>query len=221
MSDFKRSPSKVWWASDFLDRREEVSGSPGSQDSGFSDTETPPLQIQKTTTNKPENLSINYQEKSTPEKSRLGADFPRKSLFAKHSPKVSRNLFNAKRCVKDALNHQYAKDVEDKTRSSERVESGRSLEEEVLRASRSLPTREEAKRAEFFNRSAPAVLEEVREDEAECADFSLSSDCESELECLFNGGLDSPKHTSTPKNLVSRMRGARRGGSSWGGHEDR
>ncbi|KAJ3664634.1 hypothetical protein Zmor_000187 [Zophobas morio] len=219
MSDFKRSPSKVWWASDFLDRREEVSGSPGSQDSGFSDTETPPLQIQKTTTNKPENLSINYQEKSTPEKSRL--DFPRKSLFAKHSPKVSRNLFNAKRCVKDALNHQYAKDVEDKTRSSERVESGRSLEEEVLRASRSLPTREEAKRAEFFNRSAPAVLEEVREDEAECADFSLSSDCESELECLFNGGLDSPKHTSTPKNLVSRMRGARRGGSSWGGHEDR
>ncbi|XP_030747717.1 protein inscuteable homolog isoform X2 [Sitophilus oryzae] len=38
---FKRSPSKVWWGSESLEFR-EVSASPGSQDSGFSDTETSP-----------------------------------------------------------------------------------------------------------------------------------------------------------------------------------
>lgn len=39
--NFKRSPSKVWWGSESLEFR-EVSSSPGSQDSGFSDTESSP-----------------------------------------------------------------------------------------------------------------------------------------------------------------------------------
>uniref|UniRef100_A0AAR5PQT4 Protein inscuteable homologue C-terminal domain-containing protein n=3 Tax=Dendroctonus ponderosae TaxID=77166 RepID=A0AAR5PQT4_DENPD len=39
--NFKRSPSKVWWGSESVEFR-EVSSSPGSQDSGFSDTESSP-----------------------------------------------------------------------------------------------------------------------------------------------------------------------------------
>ncbi|XP_066142000.1 protein inscuteable homolog isoform X1 [Euwallacea fornicatus] len=43
---FKRSPSKVWWGSETLEFR-EVSSSPGSQDSGFSDTEGSPRNSKK------------------------------------------------------------------------------------------------------------------------------------------------------------------------------
>nr|CAI5844308.1 unnamed protein product [Callosobruchus analis] len=41
MSGFKRSPSKFSWDSEFLELR-DTCASPGSQDSGFSDTETHP-----------------------------------------------------------------------------------------------------------------------------------------------------------------------------------
>lgn len=185
MSDFKRSPSKVWWASESLQWR-EISGSPGSQDSGFSDTETSPQlqnpknvaeQISKDLGNRAENLSSNYQEKSTPDKT---------PLYTKNSPRVSRNLFNTKdkRCVKDVVNHQYSKDVVRKVKSfSEYCGNGYT----------------------FLNRSAPAVLEEIKdEEESFNGNHSLSSDCESELECLFNGALESPKHTSTPKMRHTR-----------------
>ncbi|XP_050303501.1 protein inscuteable homolog isoform X2 [Anthonomus grandis grandis] len=43
---FKRSPSKVWWGSESLEFR-EVTSSPGSQDSGFSDAEGSPQHTDK------------------------------------------------------------------------------------------------------------------------------------------------------------------------------
>lgn len=43
MSGFKRSPSKVWWTEENPSwRHRSASASPGSQDSGFSDTEASP-----------------------------------------------------------------------------------------------------------------------------------------------------------------------------------
>jgi hypothetical protein len=235
MSEFKRSPSKVWWASESLEWR-EVSESPGSQDSGFSDTETsPPVQVQESKNaavqklsqelckntpsgNKPENLSINYQEKTTPDKNiKLNSS----RLYAKHSPKVSRNLFSStrdKKSVKDAFNHQYSKSAKDTTHSSSSSEiacnesySCVTPSFEILRASRSLPLVQKSRKA-VLNKSAPAVLTEVRDDEEISfnGNHSLSSDCESELECLFNGALESPKHTSTPKtSSMSKMRHSR------------
>ncbi|EEZ98754.1 hypothetical protein TcasGA2_TC001318 [Tribolium castaneum] len=186
MSDFKRSPSKVWWASESLEWR-EISGSPGSQDSGFSDTETsPPIpknvaeQIAKNSDcSKAGNLSSNYQEKTTPDKS-----IKQSPLYTKNSPRVSRNLFKD---VKDVVKHQYSKEVA--CLSPRKV---RSFSEELPGRSYGL-----------LNRSAPAVLEEIK-DEEESLSNSLSSDCESELECLFNGALESPKHTSTPKMKQTR-----------------
>ncbi|XP_044259470.1 protein inscuteable homolog isoform X2 [Tribolium madens] len=193
MSDFKRSPSKVWWASESLEWR-EISGSPGSQDSGFSDTETsPPIpknvaeQISKDLdSNKAGNLSSNYQEKTTPDKS-----IKQSPLYTKNSPRVSRNLFNTKdkRCVKDVVNNQYSKEVA--CLSPRKV---RSFSEELHGRSYGV-----------LNRSAPAVLEKITdEEETFNGNNSLSSDCESELECLFNGALESPKHTSTPKMRQTR-----------------
>lgn len=41
MGEFHRSPSKVWWPDEYSWAR-NISASPGSQDSGFSDTETSP-----------------------------------------------------------------------------------------------------------------------------------------------------------------------------------
>lgn len=271
MSEFKRSPSKVWWGNDSLEWR-EVSSSPGSQDSGFSDTETSPqLQQQpkqdrqeapkksispttqkipkdifKESSTEQQNLSINIKEKITPEKIKINNDRLIKSegkpncteirveinvintepikrhRYTKHSPKVSRNLFSVRQCKELKNNsietHQYSKYVsrEDVTRNlhtseeatiddsySVYTDKNKDTTTENL-TTRSLPvinsdfeTDEEVKKQ---SESAPGVLENVREYEGITSfNNSLSSDCESELECLFNGDLESPKYTSTPK----------------------
>ncbi|KAK9884619.1 hypothetical protein WA026_007459 [Henosepilachna vigintioctopunctata] len=86
MGEFKRSPSKVWWGNDSDLEWRTSSSSPGSQDSGFSDSEIHqnaendetakgtlaqriPKNIFKDLSNNNElNLSSNYKEKLTPNK---------------------------------------------------------------------------------------------------------------------------------------------------------
>lgn len=78
MSEFKRSPSKVWWMEDNTTWRLQSSASPGSQDSGFSDTEIAPAQknlllrdISKDASNdssKTKNSNEQYKEKSLTDK---------------------------------------------------------------------------------------------------------------------------------------------------------
>lgn len=255
MTEFKRSPSKVWWGSESTEWR-EISTSPGSQDSGFSDTETSPnLQQQNTknntstpkkeapaqripkdifkeltTENLKQNLSCNFKEKSTPEKDNLvkrlvhtekkpkihdkdmelmKTDPVRKPRYVKNSPKVSRNLFTSNK-MKTCTN-QYSDDVPGTNtylNTSEEVTVDDSYsyktdktEDSFEYTTKSLPLRSISEKFSIDeqSKSAPAVLERVREDEGVASyNNSLSSDCESELECLFNG-VESPKHTSTPK----------------------
>ncbi|KAJ8921521.1 hypothetical protein NQ315_003139 [Exocentrus adspersus] len=249
MSGFKRSSSKVWWASDSLEWR-EISSSPGSQDSGFSDTETSPHIQAKNTNNtidtpknrspaqripkeifkklsSEQNLSVNYKEKATPEKERItperlvktetkdlvkseacsNTDPVRKHRYTKHSPKVSRNLFNTSTKEKECRNaietHQYSKEqTSASVLNTSNEDDSKSSDQDSFEyaRTRSLPSRSTPKNPVVrLNRSAPAVLEEVREDEdVTNSSNSLASDCDSELECLFNGG-ESPRHTSTPK----------------------
>lgn len=270
MSEFKRSPSKVWWGNDNLEWR-EVSSSPGSQDSGFSDSENSPHSntVNKKTPNTPkkspvqripkdifkeltssqakQNLAANYKEKSTPEKTKLNGDrliksdvkttpkrftenLPcntepvRKHRYTKNSPKVSRSLFNSKHkeCKNLLETHQYAKEVHatlntypnssvDATFAdsySYNSDNSKTTDEESeIHSTKSLPVISEQENSFRFNKTAPAVLENLRDyEEVTRFNTSLSSDCESELECLFENGLDSPKHTSTPKvGLVGRM----------------
>ncbi|CAH1100811.1 unnamed protein product [Psylliodes chrysocephalus] len=271
-SDFKRSPSKVWWGSEMEWR--EVSTSPGSQDSGFSDTETSPnLQQQnqnaKTETPKKEspsqripkdifkalatesskqNLSCNFKEKSTPEKDNLvvkrstqtevkvvskdreseltKSEPVRKSRYVKNSPKVSRNLFTSNSKIKSGTPNQYSENVQDantflNTSEEVTVDDSYSYRTHETLDSFEYTTQSQPalKHPEDFSldeisKSAPAILEPAREfrDKSEYEavtsfNNSLSSDCESELECLFNGRLESPKHTSTPKpDAVEAMR---------------
>ncbi|KAL3276534.1 hypothetical protein HHI36_011909 [Cryptolaemus montrouzieri] len=89
MGEFKRSPSKVWWGNDSEHNWRTSSSSPGSQDSGFSDSEMNhnienrledtakgtlaqriPKDIFKELSNANHelNLSSNYKEKTTPNK---------------------------------------------------------------------------------------------------------------------------------------------------------
>ncbi|RZC42648.1 inscuteable -like protein, partial [Asbolus verrucosus] len=241
MSNFKRSPSKMWWISESVEWR-EVSESPGSQDSGFSDTEvSPTLRIKENKTvvqkisrdifkeptveDKAENLSVNYQEKTTPNKdikSQINTESPR--IYTKNSPKVSRNLFNIrdKKSVKDVFSHQYSKDVTKDTThlytSSSEITCSHGYScvtdenYEILKTSHIPARTKNTKECTFLNRSAPAVLRDVKDDEeiSFSGNHSLSSDCESELECLFSGALESPKHTSTPKaSALNKMRHTR------------
>lgn len=141
----------------------------------------------------------------------------RKHRYTKYSPKVSRNLFSSKQkeCGNVTDAHQYSRQQRGGTTHSSSLSTGggdapvddsrswRSSDTpdsyESRPATRSLPPVSAAKFAATANVSAPAVLEDSREEENGAAfNSSLSSDCESELECLFNGA-DSPKHTSTPK----------------------
>lgn len=88
MSEFQRSPSKVWWMNSVDGNRSSLrsaSASPGSQDSGFSDTESSPSgasnqhgsssqnrkEPSKNTDEKEDskNLTSNIKEKHTPKKS--------------------------------------------------------------------------------------------------------------------------------------------------------
>ncbi|KAJ8960487.1 hypothetical protein NQ318_013771 [Aromia moschata] len=260
MSGFKRSPSKVWWGSDDTPEYRENSSSPGSQDSGFSDTETsphlrannanasatpkktPPAQripkdIFKELSSEgvKQNLSTSYSEKTTPEKTKIGGERlakseakaspkreavsvpctepPRRHRFAKNSPKVSRSLFGAKKEFRSVEANQYSDGERRETsrtsflNTSEEATvddsySWRSEESYEAAIVRSLPAFSAEKPADDgpLNRSAPGALGNRKEDEGVIsANTSLSSDCESELECLFNGPLDSPRHTSTPK----------------------
>ncbi|XP_028141241.1 protein inscuteable homolog [Diabrotica virgifera virgifera] len=262
MSEFKRSPSKVWWGSETMEWR-EVSTSPGSQDSGFSDTETSPnLQQQNTknTTSTPkkdspsqripkdifkelssenakQNLSCNVKEKTTPEKDNLvkrlvhsekklpprspraertsslvRSEPVRKQRYTKNSPKVSRNLFISNSKLRTA--NQYAEEQAEthtylNTSEEVTVDDSYSYKTETTQdtfeyTTKSLPPGSpgEDHSLDEKSKSAPAVLERIREDEGVTSFNSLSSDCESELECLFNG-VESPKHTSTPKTDFS------------------
>ncbi|XP_065169411.1 protein inscuteable homolog isoform X2 [Atheta coriaria] len=122
MGEFHRSPSKVWWAEEALSFR-AFSESPGSQDSGFSDTETSPnirqqLEKPKTpekkiphalaksdNTTQKTNLTSEIIEKSTPSKSILlqGLITPGKVYYLPNTP--NRNL-DKLRDVKTEPNHR-------------------------------------------------------------------------------------------------------------------
>lgn len=242
MSEFQRSSSKVWWVDD-LQRR--ASASPGSQDSGFSDTETSPSSpsqnarknIQKTPEqirrdvtkngteeklNQNQNLSSNIKEKLTPRKSLMlisdttpvrKTSFQTRSepagfKYHKRTQKSGRNLFRSIQI--DSLgSNQYAEDILDsvgtqhlnKTSSEVTFEDNHSWlsndSSEAPEGVRSLPILCNNPRVDEdpASLSAPAIL---TDDEA-VTPFNLSSDCESELECLFSDSIESPKHTSTPK----------------------
>lgn len=270
MSEFKRSPSKVWWGNDHQEWR-EVSSSPGSQDSGFSDTETSPhlqtnnnrtpvtpkkspvARIPKdifknlTSDQSKQNLCANYIEKSTPEKTKLNGErliktdvkMPPKSVienlpcqtepvrkhrYTKNSPKVSRSLFSLKHkeCKNILEANQYAKEVHVtlNTYSNSSVDAtfadsyaynsdnSKITEDDTeIYSTKSLPIISKCEHLRKANQTAPAVLENLHDyEEVTHFNNSLSSDCESELECLFEKGLESPKHTSTPKvGLGGRM----------------
>ncbi|XP_044757191.1 protein inscuteable homolog [Coccinella septempunctata] len=148
MSEFKRSPSKVWWGNDTDLDRINASSSPGSQDSGFSDSEihnqsnrksTPkgtlaqriPKEIFKELSSAKNglNLSSNYKEKTTPTKSSPILSKPkqkepshsdpiRKNRFVKHSPKVSRSLFTRKTYSNELVTNQYSDSDTDYTKHS-------------------------------------------------------------------------------------------------------
>lgn len=259
MSGFKRSPSKVWWTEENPSwRHRSASSSPGSQDSGFSDTEASPpcpAQEQATTASTPKkpntpqriprdilkeataddnnirrnNLSRSYREKcvqnkslvvevmsrsldsrvSTPRKFSDGATLsvksepPRKHLYQKNSKTISKNLFDTKASTR----HQYAIDISEESKRSDISsevtfdETDSSIPPESVRSLPAVPNG--ASCHLLVNRSAPAVLEVLRENETaeslETESFSSASD--SELEDLFRGSLESPKHTSTPKSL--------------------
>lgn len=204
MGEFKRSPSKVWWASDSVEWREVSSSSPGSQDSGFSDSEHPTLpkktvsveNFLKKSSEKPQNLSKNCTEKTTPDKS-----FKEETTISDNSRNVNRSLFKSDQYANDASSSErihYA--VNRITPNSSCV----TINEESFLPNKSAPEiSERGNEDRFFpNKSAPpGILQKSEEDEE--VNNSLSSDCESELECLFNP-LESPKHTSTPK-AMSRL----------------
>ncbi|XP_045467530.1 protein inscuteable homolog [Harmonia axyridis] len=148
MGEFKRSPSKVWWGNDLDQNCRNTSSSPGSQDSGFSDSElhnnshqnnTPkgtlaqriPKEIFKELSNTKTglNLSINYKEKITPTKhspilskpktKELPTSEPsKKNRYVKYSPRVSRSLFVRKTYSNELMTNQYSESDSDNTRHS-------------------------------------------------------------------------------------------------------
>lgn len=125
MSEFQRSPSRVWWPEEYPNLSRNFSASPGSQDSGFSDTEnclpgvleqadpnssTPrresPRQclpkdilknINEEESSKSQNLSVNFKPKSTPTKSIVLtlSDKKSKSYNFVRTPTIS-NLYEGK-----------------------------------------------------------------------------------------------------------------------------
>ncbi|CAG9865301.1 unnamed protein product [Phyllotreta striolata] len=215
-SEFKRSPSKVWWGNDTEWR--EISTSPGSQDSGFSDTETSPHQRpdaaaapaappaiprdifkELASERAKRNFSANFREKSTPEKQNLHGARP-----AKPSPRASRNLFGPGAAANPCTD-RYSARVRD---AGAHLNGPRGADgPSVGPGTRSLAALSDGACSEEISKSAPAVLvgRPAAEHEATTSfidgsfEGSLSSDCDSELESLFAGRLESPRHTSTPK----------------------
>lgn len=273
MSGFKRSPSKVWWTEDNPSwRLRSASASPGSQDSGFSDTEaSPPCapQQQATSLSTPKasttpqripkdifkettpddnnirrnNLTRSYREKCVQDKKSINlmsrswdaanvatpvktptmthqSEPSRKQLYQKNSSKaINRNLFDAKVISATARCHQYAIDAPGDSSKRSDISSEVTFEESDSsippESVQSLPSCvPDGSYHLQWNRSAPAVLEVLRENETveslETESFS-SSESDSELEDLFRGSLESPKHTSTPKSAgTDKMRHYRR-----------
>lgn len=232
--DFKRSPSKVWWNEDNTTWRLHASASPGSQDSGFSDTETFPAQknilrdISKHAhddLSKDKNSSSEYKEKSLPNKNisfRINAEklskalelqqlndacniktqansegSPRKPLYQKRSRK---SLFQPKTV-------QYAKD--DNSTKHQQISSGVTFDGSNASLQENISS-DHVFTQQRLNRSAPAVLEVLKENDERVEEASDQSDCDSEIENLFRGSVESPRHTSTPKAAKDDMRHCRR-----------
>ncbi|KAF7273345.1 spindle orientation adaptor protein inscuteable isoform X2 [Rhynchophorus ferrugineus] len=94
---FKRSPSKVWWGNDSLEYR-DVSASPGSQDSGFSDTETSSHNVEKERNRNNNNQNVNNKNNSNVKEDGTNHETPRKlkdkdiakNIFKNH-PNLDRN----------------------------------------------------------------------------------------------------------------------------------
>lgn len=214
MGDFKRSPSKVWWIEDNTTWRLQSSASPGSQDSGFSDSEIPPAQKNilrelskdhQTDPSKTKNSNEQYKEKPITDKNLpfpKQQTTPKTALYQKRSRK---NLFKTDLTTKATVpNNQYAKG--DKcTRSQQQISSevtfSASLQESISTASTQ----------QRLNRSAPAVLGVLKENEERVEEENGErSDCDSEIESFFKGAVESPKHTSTPKAGRGEMRQCKR-----------
>lgn len=258
MSGFTRSPSKVFWGSDNISwSHRTTSSSPGSQDSGFSDTETSPsvkakteapqkLDILKDTcvNENTQNLSRNVKDKLTPKKQILLRDNARKEndacclnipmrklavqaksdpqinrfKYAKNHPKVNkRNLFRSIQMDtthnSTKRRHQYARGGSDQVQDSDDINNEVTYNENISwtniditdspHGNITVPIVRNRRRVGnkiAFNISAPVILSE---DEELVTSFTSStssySDSDSELECLFAGTIESPRHTSTPK----------------------
>lgn len=211
MSEFKRSPSKVWWVEDTTSWRLESSASPGSQDSGFSDSEILPAQktilreLSKSDSSKTKNTNEQYKEKPITDKNlpfQTNKSTPKTALYEKRTRK---NLFSSKTVdpsstttttIKANTNNQYAKG--DKCTKSQQQISSKVTFNGTLQESISTTTHNQL----LLNRSAPAVLGVLKENEERTEEENVDggSDCDSEIESFFRGAVESPKHTSTPKS---------------------
>ncbi|KRT81992.1 hypothetical protein AMK59_6107 [Oryctes borbonicus] len=169
--------------------------------------------VQKNDLNTPMRKS-EVQVKSEPQLGRF--------KYAKHHPKMSkRNLFRSIQMdTSTAYNsteqrHQYARDGVDQLQDGDDINNEVTYNENISWSSIdntdsphkrniTVPLVRNRRRVDkkiAFNITAPAVL---TEDEELVTHFTSSStpsysDSDSELECLFAGSIESPKHTSTPK----------------------
>lgn len=231
MGDFKRSPSKVWWIEDNTIWSLQSSASPGSQDSGFSDTEIPSTQknilreLSKDTKNDPAktiNSNELYKEKSITDKNlsfhttieKLSKTLQSQQIKEIHSPKpilyqkrTRKNLFKTDATIKVGLqNNQYAKD--DNGMKSHQISSKVTFNSSNVSLQESITT---ASTQQRLNRSAPAVLGVLQENEERVEEGKDEhSDCDSEIENFFREAEKSPKYTSTPKAGRVEMRQCKR-----------
>lgn len=226
MGDFKRSPSKVWsWNEDNTTWRLQTSASPGSQDSGFSDTEPLPAQRNilrditkdgQDDSSKNKNSNQEYKEKSVSDKNSFNINVEKlnraielqklqqtKPLYQKRS---RRNLFKAD-CSKTARSNQYAKD--DYGTNRQQISSGVTFDGSNASLQESIPSNHTSTQ-QRLNKSAPAALEVLKENDERVEDGSGHSDCDSEIENYFRASTHSPKHTSTPKAARQDMRQCKR-----------
>lgn len=224
MGEFQRSSSKVWWLDEGSIWERRASSSPGSQDSGFSDTETSPTgaaangrkltKADKTpaeikqdlsksggTADKSPNLLSSLKEKSTPKKCLMRPQDRR-------SARPHRNLFTNIQMQDADIRDQYAESVDGDVVETQRSSKAKSelsyswmLNEnsEIPEAAKSLPVANGHYREDVANLSAPAHLMTDTDELITSFNQSLNSDCDSELELLFADNIQSPQHTSTPK----------------------
>lgn len=95
--------------------------------------------------------------------------------------------------------YQYAKDASSISSKVTFENSNSSVLQSIPLAAKTLPLVEKNRCPQQLNKSAPAVLEVLKENEELPEDEDSESDCDSEIENLFRGEVESPKHTSTPK----------------------